>query len=116
MKFKLLKHLILKALFLAFLSPSVLSAEDVVEIDVCYINKMNPPYVLNPNVLDNGYPGITIDFLKLVEIESGVKFNFITQPWHQCLEDLKHNRINATFHASYTKERSEYSEYPSNNG
>ena len=116
MKYKIFSFLNPIILLIVFIFPSISIAKYVVQIDVCHINEMNPPYVLYPDIPNIKYAGITIDFLDQVEHELDLKFNFISQSWDQCLEDLKNNRIDATFHASYTKDRSKYGVYPLKDG
>ena len=116
MRYKIFSFVKPIILLILVTSPSISVAEYVVKINVCHINEMNPPYVLHPDIPNIKYAGITIDFLDQVEHELDLKFNFISQPWYQCLENLKNNRIDATFHASYTKERSQYGVYPLREG
>jgi len=68
---------------LFFLTAKGLTAEQV--ITVAFIDKINPPLVLNPNLMDTDKPGITIDILRHLEKRLGVEFIYKSMPWARCL-------------------------------
>jgi polar amino acid transport system substrate-binding protein len=76
-----------------------------------------------PQQLGNGSeynavkPGAVIEFLKKIEPICNVKIKFPRMPWKNCLEDeLKNNKADGAFLASYKKEREEFGVYPMKDG
>jgi len=97
---------------LAVIAFPVIASSAQTEIDACFIDKKNPPLVIDPEKTIGDMPGMTIDFLNKVAQQNNIKINFLSMPWARCLERLRNNTVDAAFHASFTKERSEFAEYP----
>ena len=62
--------------------------------------------------IDWSKPGATIELLKIVEKQVGVRFQFKRMPWKRCLYMVEHGTVDATFHASYNAARAKYGVYP----
>ena len=95
---------------------SSITAADSADINLCFINKKNPPLVLDPGNLATQKPGVTVEILSAISKRLNVKFNYSHMPWARCLYKLKNNEADAIFHASYTAERRQYGVYPEMNG
>jgi len=94
-------------------SPS--SAEPILRI--VYMDSANPPRVLGDGVsIDWSKPGITLELLKMVETQVGVRFQFNRMPWKRCLYMVEKGLADATFHASYQPDRAEYGVFPFRDG
>lgn len=105
--------LIAAAIFLWMVSP--LAAEPIFR--VVYMNKENAPRILGGGgSIDWTKPGITLELLKMVEKQVGIKFHFKRLPWKRCLYALENGAADATFHASYKASRAEYGIYPARDG
>ncbi|MCU7939833.1 MAG: transporter substrate-binding domain-containing protein [gamma proteobacterium symbiont of Bathyaustriella thionipta] len=89
---------------------------DNIEITVAYIDKINPPFVINPNQTDTDNPGITIDILKQLEKTADIQFIYKNMPWARCLYLLETNKVDAIFHASFKKNRMKKGVYPMKGG
>jgi len=66
--------------------------------------------------IDWSKPGVTIELLKMMEKQVGVRFQFKRMPWKRCLYMVKHGAADATFHASYKADRAAYGVYPAREG
>ncbi len=105
--------LMLALIFLWVVSP--LAAEPVFRI--VYNTKENPPRIMGDGTaIDWKKPGITLELLKMVEGQVGVKFQFKRMPWKRGLYMLENAAVDATFHASYKASRAEYGVYPARDG
>ncbi len=56
--------------------------------------------------------GIDIEFIKLLEKNSGISIKMVPLPWARTLEYMKSGKIDGTFSASYMKERELFGKYP----
>lgn len=85
---------------------------DNIAITVAFIDKINPPFIFDPDRLKGDNPGITIDILKQLEKKTNIKFIYKSMPWARCLHSLETNTVDAIFHASFKENRMKKGVYP----
>ncbi len=101
----------LLAVLYFFASVLPVSAEPIFRI--VYNDKENPPRIMGDGTnIDWAKPGITLELVKMVEKQVGVKFQFKRIPWKRGLYMLENAVADATFHASFKPSRADYGVYP----
>ena len=81
-----------------------------------YETKGNPPYYFKQQDDKSKHSGVTLDVLKLVAKRLNFNVAFIRLPWLRGLLNLKQNKIDGIFHASFKPKRIEYGLYPMKDG
>ena len=101
----------LLAVLYFFASVLPVSAEPIFRI--VYNDKENPPRIMGDGTnIDWAKPGITLELVKMVEKQVGVKLQFKRIPWKRGLYMLENAVADATFHASFKPSRADYGVYP----
>jgi polar amino acid transport system substrate-binding protein len=59
-------------------------------------------------------PGYSQIMMQMVEKELGVPVKLVAKPWKQCMADVKAGSVDGAINASFSKERAEFSAYPTN--
>lgn len=85
---------------------------DPVEIHLGFIDRVNPPFVIDPGEVEGHAPGLTIELLRRVEQKLPVVFRYHSMPWARSLHLLQANELDAVFHASFKPERLKLGVYP----
>lgn len=84
---------------------------------VSYVVKHSPPWYLNKgDTVDLTHPGVTPEILCEAAQKAGINITFVRKPWKRGLVEMKSGHVDATFHASYKKEREVFGVYPKNAG
>ncbi|MFC5300856.1 substrate-binding periplasmic protein [Azospira restricta] len=105
-----------RALAVLALALAVPAAADTV-LRVAYPETENPPRILGHGAaVPDDKPGISVELLRLAADKVGVRLEFTRVPWKRCLYLLENGYVDATFHASYTEERTRYAVYPTRAG
>lgn len=91
--------------------------EDAPQITITYVTKQSFPWIMGKGT-DINYqkPGMTPDIICEAARTAGLRVKLVRNPWKRGLLEIKEGRIDATFHASYNKERAVYGVYPLKNG
>ena len=84
---------------------------------VAYPETENPPRITGQGAgVPADKPGISVELLRMAADKAGVTLELVRVPWKRCLYLLENAYIDATFHASYTEERTRYAVYPMRGG
>ena len=97
-------------------SASLFAVDNSINLLFCYEDKELPPYFLGKGpATPPQEPGATIEVLQQVVSEiPQLSLTFIRQPWKRCLNDLKHNKVDAII-ASHQLKREILGVYPKMN-
>ncbi|MDO8931999.1 MAG: transporter substrate-binding domain-containing protein, partial [Rhodocyclaceae bacterium] len=102
---------------LAIVIAAVPGAAAETVLRVAYPETENPPRITGRGaVVPADQPGITIELLRMAAEKAGVTLELARAPWKRCLYLLENAYVDATFHASYTEERTRYAVYPTRGG
>jgi len=88
-----------------------------VELTLSYEDKEQPPYYMGntEKVLDDK-PGVAVEMVLMIEnMVDDLTVRLRRTPWRRCKLELKHNRVDGIFNASYKKERLKIGCYPTTN-
>ena len=91
---------------------------DAVELTLSYEDKEQPPYYMGntEKVLENK-PGVAVEMVLMLENKvDGLTVRLRRTPWTRCTQELKYNRVDGIFNASYKKERLKIGCYPTTDG
>jgi len=86
------------------------------KITLVYEVQPNPPFYLGMETIDWKKPGVTLEVLKLLEDKLNIKIEFYRRPWARGLMEVKMNRVDGIFHASFKEERLKIGVYPMKDG
>lgn len=87
------------------------------KISFVFESKANPPYYMDNSELINwNKPGITLELLKSLEDKLNIEISFKRLPWLRGLEEVRKNKIEGIFHASYNADRTKIGVYPTKSG
>lgn len=89
-----------------------------VELTLSYEDKEQPPYYMGntEKVLENK-PGVAVEMVLMLEnMVDGLTVRLRRTPWTRCTQELKYNRVDGIFNASYKKDRLKIGCYPTTNG
>lgn len=82
-------------------------------VSLVYETKANPPFYFSQDQESpNNLPGASLELFDLVGQNLGIKFTYTRRPWARALEELKDNKFDGIFNASYKDERKQYGVYP----
>lgn len=93
--------------------PSVLAASLLLATDD---TPGNPWIMGGGSDLQKDSPGLEIELYRLVAKELNLDLEIVRLPWKRCLSDLKHDRVDGIFPASFKPERLSLGLYPTKNG
>jgi polar amino acid transport system substrate-binding protein len=105
-----LKRIILIGFFL--LSNKTLFAEKI-DFIISYENKNQSPYYRGSGTLTPlKNPGITVEIMEIVAKKLNLNLKYKRAPWKRVLINLKTNKVQGIFKASFKEERKEIGHYP----
>ncbi len=106
---------------IALLATSILffshvSAETILR--VAYEDKVQFPYYMGDGAtIPEDKPGSAVELVQLLETKiPDLRVELKRFPWKRCLSNLKDGQVDATFNASYKKERLAMGAYPEKDG
>lgn len=89
-----------------------------VELTLSCEDKEQPPYYMGntEKVLENK-PGVAVEMVLMLENKvDDLTVRLRRTPWRRCKQELKYNRVDGIFNASYKKERLKIGCYPTTDG
>lgn len=111
-----LGHLLLVCLLWPFWQ-TAFSSEKMPVIHLVFENTANPPrHYGNGTEINWDKPGLTLELLREVEKNMGIRFEFQRVPWKRGVFLVANNQVDGLFHASFQPDRLKIGVYPTKAG